>query len=348
MPLRPLYGHELLRRRFLGAIASGRLPQAILLEGPRGVGKQRFGLWLAQALLCEGDRGAADPCGTCQPCKLVLNLSHPDLHWIVPIEVSRKGADADKQVDLAEEALAEEMAARREQPLYQPPSGLASHGIASARLLSRHLRLTPAMARHKFFLVGDAERLVAQRANPEAANALLKGLEEPPSNTVLVLTSSEPEALLPTVLSRVVRVRMARLPDSVMTQFGQQELGITTQVTLEQRVASAEGSIGRLLAEDSDQRDGSGVEAVLSASRRSPADRYALALKQPPFQARGAFTALLDDLLKRLRTDARAGRDTRAAVRAMVRVLDAREMAQGNVNPQLLAAVMVDELWSDV
>jgi DNA polymerase-3 subunit delta' len=344
MPLRPLYGHEGLRNRLVGAIASSRLPQALLFEGPRGVGKQRLALWLAQAVLCEGVRKADEPCGSCQPCKLVLNLSHPDLHWIVPIEVARKGADASKQVELAEEALAEEMAARRDQPFYHAPSGLASHGIASARLLSRQLRLTPALARHKLFVVGDAERLVAQQANPEAANALLKALEEPPADTVLVLTSSDPDALLPTVLSRVVRVRVPRLPDSVVTQFAQQELSSTAQHGLEQRISSAEGSIGRLLAEDTGRGDGSAVDAVLMAARRTPAERYALALGQPPFQARGAFTALLNDLLVRLRVEARAGRDTRAVVAAMARVFDARELAQGNVNPQLLAAVLVEDL----
>ena len=347
MPLRPLYGHEGLRRRLAGAVASGRLPQALLFEGPRGVGKQRLALWLAQAVLCEGTpRGTGEPCGSCRPCNLVLNLSHPDLHWLVPIEVARKGADAGKQVELAEEALAEEMAARRDQPLYHPPLGLASHGIASARLLSRQLRLTPALARHKLFVVGDAERLVVQQANPEAANALLKALEEPPANTVLVLTSSDPEALLSTVLSRVVRVRVARLNDSVVTQFAQRELGMTVQGALERRITSAEGSIGRLLAGDTDREDGSAVEAVLNAASRTPADRYALALAQPPFQARGAFTALLDNLLERLRADACAGRETRAVVAAMARVLDARELAQGNVNPQLLTAVLVDDLWS--
>ena len=345
MPLRPLYGHEGLRRRLGGAVASNRLPQAILLEGPRGIGKQRLALWLAQVVFCEGARGTDAPCGSCQPCTLVLNLAHPDLHWLVPIEVTRKGADAAKQVELAEEALAEEMGVRREQPLYQPPTGLASHGIASARLLSRQLRLTPALARHKVFVVGDADRLVVQQANPEAANALLKALEEPPADTVLVLTSSEPEALLPTVLSRVVRVRVARVPDSVVTQFAQQELGMTAQRALEQRVTSAEGSIGKLLAEDTDRGD-KAVDAVLSAARRTPADRYALALGQPPFQARGAFTTLLDDLLERLRVEARAGRETQAVVAAMARVLDARELAQGNVNPQLLTAVLVEDLWS--
>ena len=271
MPLRPLYGHERLRQQLGNAVATSRLPQAILLEGPRGVGKQRLALWLAQTVLCEGTRKTSEPCGSCQPCKLVLNLSHPDLHWIVPIELARKGADADKQVELAEEALAEEMAARRAQPLFQSASGLASHGIASARLLSRQLRLTPALARHKLFVLGNAERLIVQEGNPEAANALLKALEEPPSNTILVLTSSEPDALLPTMLSRVVRVRVRRLPDSVVTQFAQQELGLAGQDIVEQRISSAEGSIGRLLARGTDRSDGAAAEAVLKAVQRAPA-----------------------------------------------------------------------------
>src|SRR5689334_24116044 len=115
MPLPPLYGHEGTRNRLVGAIASGRLPQALLFEGPRGVGKQRLALWLAQALLCEnrgkGKGETGDPCGECQPCRMVLSLSHPDVHWFVPLEPSKKSGDADKQVEVVEDALAAEMAA---------------------------------------------------------------------------------------------------------------------------------------------------------------------------------------------------------------------------------------------
>src|SRR6266480_4341683 len=206
MPIPPLYGHEGTRNRLVGAIASGRLPQALLFEGPRGVGKQRLALWLAQALVCEnpgngkGETGKGEPCGECQPCRMVLKLSHPDVHWFVPLEPSKKSGDADKQVELVEEALGEEMAARRQQPLYEPTSGLASHGIAAVRLLLRRLVLTPALARRKVFLIGDAERLVPQTGAEAAANALLKALEEPPADTVFVLTTAAPDSLLPTIL----------------------------------------------------------------------------------------------------------------------------------------------------
>ena len=347
MPLPALYGHDALRRRLAASIPTHRLPQVILLEGPRGVGKQRLGLWLAQAILCDrpGDEGG---CGSCRSCRLVSTLSHPDLHWFIPVETTKKGADADKQVELVQQALDEEVAARREQPFYQAPTGLASHGIASVRLLSRQLHLTPVLARYKVFLIGDAERLIPQRSSPEAANALLKALEEPPANTTFVLTSAEPDALLPTMLSRVVRIRVARLNDSVVTEFVQRELPADAQRNVRQLVADSDGCIGRVLATiagttDSDEH---AVDAFLSASRRSQVDRLAIALGQPPFQARGAFTRVLDGLLDRLRSEARSGKDTAAVVAAIARVLDAREMAQGNVNPQLVAAVLADELWS--
>src|SRR2546430_2818732 len=142
MPIPPLYGHEGIRNRLVGAIASGRLPQALLLEGPRGVGKQRLGLWLAQALVCEHPvngrgREKGEPCGECQPCRLVLNVSHPDVHWFVPVEPAKKGADADKQVDLAAEALAEQLAARRERRLGEPPPRLPGRRVPARRLLPR-------------------------------------------------------------------------------------------------------------------------------------------------------------------------------------------------------------------
>jgi len=343
MPIPPLYGHEGIRHRLVGAIASGRLPQALLFEGATGVGKQRLALWLAQALMCEA--GLGEGCGQCQPCKLVQNLSHPDVHWFVPLELSKKGGDADKQVELVEEALGEEMAARRQQPLYEPPSGLASHGIAAVRLLLRRLVLTPVMGRRKVFVIGDAERLVPQTGAEAAANALLKALEEPPADTVFILTTAAPDALLPTILSRVVRVRVARLSDSVVAAFAQQELGVTGQRELGQRVAMADGRIGRLLADgDGRARGADAADRFLAAVDAGAVRRYGFALGQQPFQARGGFTDMLDGLLERLREQARAGGETGKVVEAIAQVLEARGLAQGNVNPQLVAAVLADDL----
>ncbi|HUL49343.1 MAG TPA: hypothetical protein VLT79_04925 [Gemmatimonadales bacterium] len=349
MPLRPIYGHDPIRSRLGRAILSHTLPQTLLLVGRRGVGKQRLALWIAQALLCErrGDQGA--PCGTCSACAKVTTLAHPDLHWFVPVEVTKKGADADKQVDLVEEALWEEMAARRAE-LWQAPAGMASHSIASVRLLARSLQLTPAMGRYKVFIVGDAERLTPQKGNPEAANALLKALEEPPQDAFILLTSSDPDSLLPTILSRMVRVSVSRLPDSVMTEFAQLELETKDARRVESLVRSADGSIGRMVElanGGSTVADGNAVSLETLLERGgSPVERYARALAQTPFQARGGFTGLLDGLLVQLRARARRGGDTQAVVAAIAQVLETRELAQGNVNPQLLTALLGDELES--
>jgi DNA polymerase III subunit delta' len=201
------------------------------------------------------------------------------------------------------------------------------------------------LGRRKVFLIGDAERLVAQAGADVAANALLKALEEPPADTVFVLTAAAPEALLPTLLSRVVRVRVARLPDSIVAAFVQHELGVTGQREVAQRVALADGCIGRVLA-DGERRAGAADAAArfLTAVHGGPVGRYAFALTQPPFQARGGFTELLDGLLERLRDEARSGGDVGKLVQAIAQVLDARGVAQGNVNPQLAVAALAADL----
>jgi DNA polymerase III subunit delta' len=337
MPLHPLFGHEGVRTRLAGAHAAGRLPQALLLTGPQGAGKQRLALWLAQLIQCESP-GNGEPCGECRSCRLALSLQHPDVHWFVPVELAKKGADADKQVDLVAEALAEEMAQRREETLYAPPGGLAIHSIAAVRLLLRRVALTPAMSKRKVFIIGDAERLIPQRGTEDAANALLKALEEPPADTVIVLTTADPNALLPTILSRVVLVHVARLADTAVTAFAQQVLGNTAKDQLAQRVTAAEGRIGKLFA-----LGGPRVGSPDLATRFLDAP-WDVALGQVPFQARGGFTEMLDALAGRLRAEARRGGDTAKLVEAISRVMDAREMAQGNVNPQLLAAVLAEDL----
>src|SRR5260370_26909988 len=87
MPLPPLVGHERVKTRLAGAHATAKLPQALLLAGPRGVGKQRLALWLAQLIHCDASRGRdpQEPFGECRPCRLLVSLQHPDGHWFVRI-----------------------------------------------------------------------------------------------------------------------------------------------------------------------------------------------------------------------------------------------------------------------
>ncbi|HMA25804.1 MAG TPA: hypothetical protein VKP00_17450, partial [Gemmatimonadaceae bacterium] len=209
MPLLPLYGHAALRKRFKNALARNTLPASLLLQGPRGVGKQQLALWLARLLLCEStDRGAA-PCGVCKPCRMASELHLPDLHWFFPRpRLKEPNPDPeDVQHDIAE-GIAERLA---NGGVYEPPGGDEAIYVSMVRTIVHMAALAPAMGRRKVFVIGDAERMVAQEGSDQAANAFLKLLEEPPANTMIILTSSEPGALLPTIRSRVVVVRVAPL-----------------------------------------------------------------------------------------------------------------------------------------
>ena len=359
MSLPRITGHVEPRRRLAEALRTGRLPQVIVISGPAGIGKQRLALWLAQLVFCE--RKDAEPCGVCRGCRLVDGLAHADLHWFVPVP-RPKAADPDKAVDEAAQAIAELMEERRSKPLYGAPDGMASHSMASVRLLHRRASLTSVEGGRRVFILGDAERLVPQESSQEAANALLKLLEEPPAGSLFVLTTIDPRRLLPTIRSRAVPVRLGRLSDGEVREF------LAAQVTpalspeaLAERVTLAAGSIGEALAAGEEsarayRAAGQLLEAVLAG----PAAGYERALKQPPFSARGEFTAMLDALADTLGEAARSalGQETRRPVpaallrrrdpalllRAMERVTQAREAAYGNVNPQILLAVLGDEL----
>lgn len=349
MSLRPVYGHETILDRLGGAIASGRLPQTALLVGAAGVGKQRLALWVAQALLCEPHQ-AGRPCERCEACRKVLELTHPDLHWFVPIP-RPKATDPAKQVGEVAEALCAVMAERRAHGLWGPPEGMASHPLASVRLLQRVVSLTPFQGRRKVVIVGDAERLVVQEASPEAANAMLKVLEEPPADTVLLLTAADPQALLPTIRSRLVPLRVPRVSDEAVRAFLSRELAPpVTGRALERRTLLAEGAIGRALAADGEQaKPDEAADSLLEAAAQGPRQWLPRALGQAPWSARGDFSAMLDALALRLRArlkGAALGDERRAAATLGVlrRLEDIRADAQGNVNPQLALAVLAREL----
>ncbi|TFG53076.1 MAG: hypothetical protein E4H37_04245 [Gemmatimonadales bacterium] len=358
MTLHHLVGHHEARRRLARAHAQGRLPQVLLVSGPKGVGKQRLALWLAQLIFCEVP--GEEPCGDCRQCQLVTRLGHVDLHWMVPI-LRPKAADHDRQVEEAALLVAQAVDERRKTPLYGPPDGMASHGVAVARLIARRASLTPVEGRRKVFIVGDAERLVPQEASPEAANALLKLLEEPPADTVFILTAADPKALLPTVRSRAVPRRLGPLADDEVRGFLASQVDPPLEgAVLDERVALAEGSIGRALWEV-DEAAKARAEALefLGAALGDRAQLLDRALKQAPWSARGDFTGMLQALGEALSDAARTalaqeprrpvpgflhGREPAALARALTLVADAEEAAQGNVNPQLLLAVLGERL----
>ena len=352
MTLLPLHGHDSLRARLGDAVSRGTLPQSILLHGEAGIGKQRLALWLAQLLLCEGE---APPCGACRHCRYALALTHPDLMWVFP-RPRLKDGDAsleDVRHDLAT-AAAERVAAHG---LYAAPPGNEGIFVPMIRLLVQQASITPAMARRKVFVVGDCNRMVPQEGADQAANAFLKLLEEPPADTFLVLTTSAPGSLLPTIRSRVVSLRVAPLPESavrgwISTDEVKSALDrADVAAGSDARVRLAAGAPGRLLASASTASAAESARRLLEVAESGDRARaLRVALAQGASGARGAFSDVLEALTVALHDRARAAvraadeRTARNAARAVALVEECKLMAGGNVNPQLITASLLESL----
>ncbi len=279
------------------AVASGRVPHAYLFVGPEGTGKRAAALALAQALECERRAdGEADPCGACPPCQKVRRMVHPDVHVYLPQPKDAAAADvAERLRRLGGDPYAEVGFGRR--PSLDDPAKTsgkqALYAVARVREIGRDLRYRPAEGRRKVAVLTDADRM-----NEAAANAFLKGLEEPTPSTVLVLTAPRPDRLLPTILSRCQRLRFDPLPPEAV------------EAALVER-RGTEPAQAALLAR---MADGSYTRALELADSPALAERrgQVLAFFRAAFTGR---TGPLDDLVETL---AKAGREPLKGVLALM------------------------------
>ena len=173
-------GHREVIEGLWRARALGRLPHALLFEGPAGIGKYHSALWFAQGLFCERSAQPdwSEPCGECGGCKRCTAGSHPDLFVLDPL------AEELESIPVAR------IAARDD-------GGDSASDFFSLRPMEGGMRI--AIMRE------------FDRANVQAQNALLKTLEEPGDSALIVLESARPDLLLATVRSRCVVVRFEAL-----------------------------------------------------------------------------------------------------------------------------------------
>lgn len=352
VPLLPLHGHDSVIRRLDDAVRRDSLPGSLLLHGPLGVGKQRLALWLGQRLLCSGPEPR--PCGKCQHCRYALAGTHPDIHWYFP---RPRLKDADVTSKDVEDDFRDAIAERIKTGVYAPPPPEDGILVPTIRAMAAAASLLPALGSRRVFILGEADRMVVREGAEEAAAAFLKLLEEPPPKANIVLTSSEPGALIPTIRSRVVALRVPALgPDSVDAVLSEPAMqdalaatGIPPKLDEQRRLAA--GAPGALLAR------GEWGEALARARRMLDAategdrrERYRSALRQGSSKARGAYSTSLDALTvllhERVRaaTDCGNARTAVAAARALDAVEEAKERAAGNVNPQLVTNELLGRL----
>ena len=235
--------------------------------------------------------------------------------------------------------------------LYAAPSGSDGIFVASVRSIGQQAAKSPAVAARKIFIIGDAERMVPQEGAEFAANAFLKLLEEPPANTQVILTSSEPGALLPTIRSRVVTLRLAPLPVGDMRRFLADEFvmkHLGSKAPTHDRVTA--GVPGRFLDESDREIANNNAQRMLDAALGKRPERFDAAWAQASAKARGAFADSLDALSERLHERVRAsalagsGAAALSAARAMDAVELAKERVASNVSPQLVTVNLIREL----
>ena len=168
-------GHDRAVTVLSRAVSSGRIFHAYLLEGPGHVGKMILALDLARAVNCVGEER---PCNECAQCVRIENGLHADVH-VVSVD-ARDVGDGRSRVAIT---------------------------IDQVREVQRVAGLKPYEGSYRVFIIDGAERL-----SEEAANSLLKVLEEPPDQVILILLALDARNLLPTLVSRCTRIELRRLP----------------------------------------------------------------------------------------------------------------------------------------
>lgn len=184
-----------------------RLPHALLFAGPAGLGKRDFAAALAARLLCLQPRADGLACGQCQPCGWRQAGTHPDYFTLIP-------AAAAARLEAAAEAAETTAAAGEEKAGAEPKAASQQIVIEQVRSLHDALSLTAHRDGRRVVIIDPAEAM-----NPNAANALLKLLEEPPAGCVFLLLSSTPRRLLPTIRSRCQQWSFSRPAAASLAQW---------------------------------------------------------------------------------------------------------------------------------
>ena len=210
-------GHDQIANRFSSAEAAGRIAGSYLFVGQEGIGKATFAKALTMALACEDSGNSLAACHKCNSCIQALAGTHPDID-IVQKPIERTTIPLESLIGSPEQRLR---------------AGLCW------RLLLR-----PQLASRKFAILLDADHL-----SEEAANCLLKTLEEPPPGAVIILVGTTLERQLPTIRSRCQVIRFSPLADGIIKQViqtEQQQNGEElTDSTLAEIARIAQGSLSK-------------------------------------------------------------------------------------------------------
>lgn len=211
--------HDRLWDRILSSWNKNRLPHAILLHGPKGSGKEGHAIEIAGLVNCEKP-AKTGACGKCPGCKKIISFQHSNVHLITALPRKRSGLKKeDSVIKSLSPAEMENLRGQMEKKGRDPYSRIELEGantilINSVRDLRREIYMSKMDYGWRVILIFDADKLC--QPTPEAANALLKILEEPPEKTIFVLVTSNLSGMIDTIKSRCQQIFIPGLdPDQV-------------------------------------------------------------------------------------------------------------------------------------
>ena len=223
MFFKDVIGQEEAKQRLIREAQEGKIAHARLFCGPEGIGKLPLAIAYARYLSCNNP-GEKDACGVCPNCIKFNKLAHPDLHFVFPV-IKKKAKDT-----VSDDFIAEWRELLNNTPYFNLNIWLEEMGAENQQAqiyvkesdeIIRKLSLKSSQGGYKIMIIWLPEKM-----NVECSNKLLKLLEEPPSQTIFLLVSEEPDMLLTTIQSRTQRFALYGIEEKYITERLQSQYGL--------------------------------------------------------------------------------------------------------------------------
>jgi DNA polymerase-3 subunit delta' len=257
MLFKEIIGNNSVKKQLIEAVRNNRISHAQLFSGKSGSAKLALALAYAQFLNCE-NRTTVDSCGICSSCLKFNNLSHPDLHLVIPVlktkEVQKPVSDhfIGKWRDFITnnyygslngwiDSFGTENKTGQQGTIYKD----------EANNIHKKLSLKNYEAEYRVVLIWMPERM-----NLEVSNKLLKLFEEPPKGTIFLLITENANQLLPTIISRLQSIKIADFTaEDIVNHFGEQALSLEKAKQLRNLTNADLGKITQILEDKEGELD---------------------------------------------------------------------------------------------
>ena len=279
MKFSDIIGQQQLKEHLVRSVDSGRISHAQLFTGATGAGTLPLAVAYAQYIHCR-NRQNGDSCGVCPSCRQIEQLAHPDLHFVFPVNKQGKKSGevilstAREFVELWREMFAKTGGYFSPRQWFDALNlGKTLKGVISAKEseeIIRRLSFKSFESEYKTMLIWLPETM-----NEEAANRILKILEEPWDKTIFILISERPDTLLKTIISRTQEVVVPRLTTDDLLPIALQSEPDSTKAQNMARLATGDLlEPKRLLGQSDDEVAKENFEAFCSVMRLSYNDKH--------------------------------------------------------------------------